>query len=910
MAIGKKVGDAYIAVHADTKPFAAELKKLRAMVDKNFGQVDKSLGKTDQQVKKVTDSTKNLGTETTKTGKKWTKTMVSNRRRTLALTDSVADLRKKLMEVRRVAVKSGDEGLLGKIDDQLKGLTMTMREHRKELVGLTIKDKEYGEVLTKTGQRIRARVLNALKLEKATQEALERTKRATEEAAEALKRNTKETDHAHRSSHRLRRSFILLGTVIRTLNKPFLGFAHSVRTSWRRMDSTVRIVLALILAAAPQIAALSSSVGSSLTAIAIAAGGALLSLAPLVGLIAPLGYGIALFATGMKDLEKFSKPAAEALDNLSRVFKEVNLPAFMSGVAGPLTQVLQDLADSLEFDGVAKRLGEAFGAILTALDNTIRSEAWAEFIGAIEGPLANALETLGSTFTGPLLEALLDFMSATAPVAEQLANMFEAWAENIATFFREGKESGTMLEFFQGLVPLLQSVLDFFGNLKDIIAVVFEAGQGPATKLFNLINDTLNTFLDWLNSAEGQTALDEWFNNMLIIMPHVFDLIGAIGEGLADLVTPEAVKSLTDLLDGLADIVPILSDVLGLLAEAGILDLFVSLLKALGEVIEPLIEPLGDFLSVLSGELIRVLEEAAPYLDDMATVFGELLEAIIPVIPEFADLIIGLLPILPGLLRAIVPLFLALSEVLIDLITPFTENKELMDGLVTIITVSATVVSKLLEVMIQLFGLFLRFATPLGSLVTGLEKAKGQFDKVRTAISDFFKSAAFQTWYNTQVKPWIDKMKDGLQAVKTVVGIVGTAIKNSLRDAFNAVARAWNNTIGKLSWTVPSWVPKIGGQTIAAPKIPTFARGGFSDRPAIFGEDGGELAVPVDKPLHQVDPSVRWLSALVQGKAAPGDTSTDKSVTIAAGAIQVSAPQSDPRLVAESLLDQIVAKAR
>lgn len=53
------------------------------------------------------------------------------------------------------------------------------------------------------------------------------------------------------------------------------------------------------------------------------------------------------------------------------------------------------------------------------------------------------------------------------------------------------------------------------------------------------------------------------------------------------------------------------------------------------------------------------------------------------------------------------------------------------------------------------------------------------------------------------------------------------AVTAPFRAAFNYVARAWNNTIGRLSWSVPSWVPFIGGNSISAPRLPTFHTGGI-----------------------------------------------------------------------------------
>lgn len=51
------------------------------------------------------------------------------------------------------------------------------------------------------------------------------------------------------------------------------------------------------------------------------------------------------------------------------------------------------------------------------------------------------------------------------------------------------------------------------------------------------------------------------------------------------------------------------------------------------------------------------------------------------------------------------------------------------------------------------------------------------------------------------------------------------------RFAFNAIARLWNSTVGKLSFTVPGWVPIIGGNGFSMPKVPTFHAGGVVPGP-------------------------------------------------------------------------------
>ena len=85
------------------------------------------------------------------------------------------------------------------------------------------------------------------------------------------------------------------------------------------------------------------------------------------------------------------------------------------------------------------------------------------------------------------------------------------------------------------------------------------------------------------------------------------------------------------------------------------------------------------------------------------------------------------------------------------------------------------------------------------------------------------------------------------------------------RNIFNAIATVWNNTIGKLSFKVPSWVPGIGGKGFSVPNIPLIggnedtggrgssvpmmAAGGVVTSPtlAMIGEAGPEAVIPLDR---------------------------------------------------------------
>ena len=104
---------------------------------------------------------------------------------------------------------------------------------------------------------------------------------------------------------------------------------------------------------------------------------------------------------------------------------------------------------------------------------------------------------------------------------------------------------------------------------------------------------------------------------------------------------------------------------------------------------------------------------------------------------------------------------------------------------------------------------------------------------VFNAISD-----AISWAWNTIISPIFEKIKEGIATVwgffetakdiiSTVFSNIADAISGPFKTAFNFISDAWNNTVGKLKWDVPDWVPFIGGKTISVPQLPHFAAGGI-----------------------------------------------------------------------------------
>lgn len=86
----------------------------------------------------------------------------------------------------------------------------------------------------------------------------------------------------------------------------------------------------------------------------------------------------------------------------------------------------------------------------------------------------------------------------------------------------------------------------------------------------------------------------------------------------------------------------------------------------------------------------------------------------------------------------------------------------------------------------------------------------------------------------------VDFFKSIPEKIRGFFSGVGDIITAPFRAAFDAVKRLWNSTVGGVGFTIPNWVPGIGGNSF---RIPEMAEGGVvqSSGWAMVGEAGPEV---------------------------------------------------------------------
>ena len=241
--------------------------------------------------------------------------------------------------------------------------------------------------------------------------------------------------------------------------------------------------------------------------------------------------------------------------------------------------------------------------------------------------------------------------------------------------------------------------------------------------------------------------------------------------------------------------------------------------KSLGIALEETKESIG-------AALLPIIEKLLPKLQSMGNFVRDNTGLIVTIGVVIGTLAAAIIAINAGL-----AVYNAIQAVTLALNTALTASFSALwvaSGAIIILGIIAALVA--LQAKFNIFGV----------IINGLKKAfEIWWNYVQFVFNGFaaIGTRVFNT-IRTVVREWVD-------VVKGYINVIYTAFKT----VFNGVASIWNNTIGKLSFKIPSWVPGIGGKGFDVPDIPMLAEGGIVTGPtiAMIGEAGPEAVIPLSK---------------------------------------------------------------
>lgn len=150
------------------------------------------------------------------------------------------------------------------------------------------------------------------------------------------------------------------------------------------------------------------------------------------------------------------------------------------------------------------------------------------------------------------------------------------------------------------------------------------------------------------------------------------------------------------------------------------------------------------------------------------------------------------------------------------------------------LNVIIAVISIVIDVVAQLAKWF---GNLIGAAINAVSAVLSWFSKLPGAIGNIVNSI-------------VNFFRDLPGRIGGVIGGVVETIQSPFKTAFNAIAKFWNNTVGKLSFKAPDWVPGIGGKGWEMPKLPILDMGGLVTKPTLAmlaANNRPEVVIPLDK---------------------------------------------------------------
>lgn len=255
--------------------------------------------------------------------------------------------------------------------------------------------------------------------------------------------------------------------------------------------------------------------------------------------------------------------------------------------------------------------------------------------------------------------------------------------------------------------------------------------------------------------------------------------------------------------------------------------LFQKFSDNLGKIFGPAIKTAQKFIK---DDLIPALIELGNWIRDKIVPLALRLakvwtENILPALKWVATFIIDY--VVPAIQSFLAPALEAIVGTFETVSNAIKDNQANFEPLIKVIEFLAGFVR---DTLAPIFGTILGKAFEIvGGVIVGLIKGFGFVLKIGKKLWDFFGGA----------KDLLVKAFGGLTNIITA----------PFKTAFNLIADLWNNTIGKIEFTLPDWVPGLGGKGFKMPKIPKMAQGGIVNKPtlALIGEAGPEAVVPLNR---------------------------------------------------------------
>lgn len=282
--------------------------------------------------------------------------------------------------------------------------------------------------------------------------------------------------------------------------------------------------------------------------------------------------------------------------------------------------------------------------------------------------------------------------------------------------------------------------------------------------------------------------------------------------------------------------------------------------RVIGEVIWPALQALGEFfVTTILPALQDMWVAAQPMLAAIAEYVGIIFDSAIALANAIIDLLVPAFstiweiaePILAKIIAAIVDIWGRVSSVVAFIIHIVSE---MIGGIARTIadffSSAGRWVNEHRDQIMAVIGIIKSLLTSVSATASGVvQSVLGAFGWMRDTLAWIWSQvtgavdAALWSAWNI-VSGFVGGIVDAFWGLVGSIGnafsTLASAITAPFASAFRAIRNLWNSTIGGFGFSLPDWVPGVGGATFS---IPYLATGGdiIAGGSVIVGEAGPEL---------------------------------------------------------------------
>ena len=453
------------------------------------------------------------------------------------------------------------------------------------------------------------------------------------------------------------------------------------------------------------------------------------------------------------------------------------------------------------------------------------------------------------------LNSLIAELGKTGTVASKNLAAAAEGTEYAGMSFSEMQEHGATLDTILGMI---QKSADESGlSMVDMFSSI-EAGKA-ALSIFNGEGATFAENLASMSTEED--VVGEAYDKVTNTLEHQMEVLKNLGQNFMISVGQKILPYIKEIAEiaiplieqGLDQLLPVIDSVMS--AVGPVLE---NIKNALGPVISEGIQTAGNMITELVPMVTSSIsgigagvQGIVPFIQDVASFVGEALQQIMPMLLELG---VSIMPIIISVAQSVFSVIQSLMPVLLDIASA------ILPPIIQIITglspVIQNVLSALTPVIAAIGRLVQALLPPLMSIINALIPI---FNVVVSIVGTLLVNAF------KMLEPVINTISSLIEGFGGIVERVFGAISGAVLTPINAIISVINgiiDAVNSLSIDIPEWVPVFGGQkfSLNLSKIPTFAKGGFTDGISIAGEAGQEAIISFDSAYRDANLEY-WMKA-------------------------------------------------